>query len=68
MQESGNSEFSNSENRQYSLNFWQNFLLTLFGGAGLISMIADGPLPVTVTSFTIVIVVLLRVISKGRKK
>jgi hypothetical protein len=68
MNESGNSEFSNSNKATYSLSFWQNFLLTIFGAAGLISMVADGPLPITVVSFTIVIVLLLRLISKSNKK
>jgi hypothetical protein len=68
MENSGNSEFSDSKNVKYTLSFWQNFLLTLFGAAGLISMVADGPLPITVVSFTIVIVLLLRLISKSNKK
>ena len=67
MNESGNSEFSNSNKATYSLSFWQNFLLTLFGAAGLISMVADGPLPITVVSFVIVIAILLRIIAKSKR-
>jgi hypothetical protein len=67
MQETGNSEFSNSKNVKYSMNFWQNFLLTLFGAAGLISMVADGPLPITVVSFVIVIAILLRIVAKSKR-
>ena len=66
MENSGNSEFSDSKNVKYTLSFWQNFLLTLFGASGLISMVADGPLPVTVVSFVIVIAILLRLIAKSK--
>ena len=68
MNETGNSEFSNSDNHEFSLSFWQNFVLTLCGAAGLISMVADGPISLTVLSFTIVIAMLIRVILKGRRK
>ena len=68
MENSGNAEFSDSKNAKYTLSFWQNFLLTLFGAAGLISMVADGPLPITVVSFVIVIAILLRLIAKSKRK
>jgi hypothetical protein len=37
MENSGNSEFSNSNNQRYSMTFWQTFLLTLFGARGVYS-------------------------------
>ena len=67
MQSSGNSEFSNSNNKAYNLNFWQLFLLTLFGASGLISMVADGPRWITYPSLIIVIGLLISVIKSSKK-
>lgn len=68
MENSGNSEFSNSNKRQYTLSFWQTFFLTIFGASGLILMVADGPLSIKVVSFLIVIAILLRLIAKSKRK
>ena len=68
MESSGQSEFSNSPKKIYSLTFWQNFLLTLAGACGLISMVADGPRWITYPSFIIVIIQLLSIIRIGNKK
>ena len=68
MQNSGNSEFSSSENKQITLSFWQNFTLTLAGAAGLISMVADGPRWITYTSGVLVIGLLFRIIISNSKK
>ena len=67
MENSGNSEFSDSEKRVYSLSFWQNFLLTLAGACGLISMVADGPRWITYPSLIIVIVLLFSIIRRQSK-
>ena len=67
MQSSGNSEFSNSNKQTYNLNFWQSFLLTLFGATGLISIVADGPRWITYPSLIIVIGLLLSVIKSSKK-
>lgn len=70
MQNSGDSEFS-GENRtpgKLTLTFWQSFLLTLAGAAGFISMVADGPLWISVTGFSMVIVLLFWVIVSNRSK
>ena len=66
MENSGNSEFSNSEKKVYSLSFWQNFLLTLAGACGLISMVVDGPRWITYPSLIIVIVLLFSIIKRQR--
>jgi hypothetical protein len=66
MENSGNSEFSDSEKKVYSLSFWQNFLLTLAGACGLISMVVDGPRWITYPSFIIVIALLFSVIKRQR--
>ena len=58
MENTGNSEYSNSNNQRHSIKFWQTFLLTLFGAAGLISMVAEGPRWITYPSFIIVIIML----------
>jgi len=69
MDNTGGSEMSESNNNaKYSLSFWQIFLVTLFGAAGLISMIADGPLWLTVSGFSLVIVFLLWFIYTPKKK
>jgi hypothetical protein len=68
MESSGQSEFSNSPNKVHSLTFWQNFLLTLAGGCGLISMVANGPRWITYPSFFVVIVLLLSIIRNSKKK
>ena len=68
MESSGQSEFSSSSKKVYSLTFWQNFLLTLAGACGLISMVADGPRWITYPSLIIVIVLLLSIIRKSKKK
>lgn len=62
-----NSKFSDSKDAKYSLSFWQSVLLTLFGAVGLISMIAGGPLPITVVSLVIVIAMLLRFIAISKR-
>ena len=70
MQNSGESEFS-GENKapgKITLTFWQSFLLTLAGAAGLISMVADGPLWISVSGFTIVIVLLFWLIASRLRK
>ena len=70
MQNSGESEFSeeNKTPKKLTLTFWQSFLLTLAGAAGLISMVADGPLWISVTGFTLVIALILWLLfSQGRK-
>jgi DMSO/TMAO reductase YedYZ heme-binding membrane subunit len=67
VQNSGNSEFSNSKNVKYKLNFWQNFLLTLFGAAGLISMVVDGPRWITYPALIAVIALLLPVAHSSQK-
>ncbi len=70
MQNSGDSEFT-SENKsttKLSLTFWQSFILTLAGAAGLISMVADGPLWISVTGFTLVIVLLVWLFVSHRKR
>jgi len=66
MESSGNSEFSDSEKKTYSLSFWQNFLLTMAGACGLISMVADGPRWITYPSLIIVIVLLLSIIRRKK--
>jgi hypothetical protein len=68
MQNSGESEFSNSNNAKYTLSFWQNFMLTLAGAAGLISMVADGPRWITYTGGVLVIGILFKIISSNSKK
>ena len=68
MQNSGNSEFSNSKNVKYTLSFWQNFLLTLFGAAGLISMVVDGPKWITYPALIAVIAILLPIAISSQKK
>ena len=66
MENLGNSEFSDSEKKVYSLSFWQNFLLTLAGACGLISMVVDGPRWITYPSLIIVIVLLFSIIKRHR--
>ena len=70
MQSSGESEFSteSSQPRRLTLNFWQSFLLTLAGAAGLISLIADGPFWLTVTGLGLTIVLLIWLIAANLKK
>jgi hypothetical protein len=68
MESSGQSEFSSSPKKLYSLSFWQNFLLTIAGACGLISMVADGPRWITYPSLILVIVLLLWMIRKSKKK
>jgi hypothetical protein len=65
MQSSGNSEFDASEQKKYSLTFWQNFALTLAGACGLISLVVDGPRWITYPSLTLVIVLLVALILKN---
>lgn len=67
MENSGNSEFSNSSNKSYTLTFWQNFVLTLAGASGLISMVADGPRWITYPSFIVVMTLLPLIIRKQKK-
>ena len=66
MESTGNSEFSDSAKKTYSLSFWQNFLLTLAGACGLISMVADGPRWITYPSLIIVILLLLSIIRRKK--
>ena len=66
MQNSGESEFS-CESKKIDLKFWPSFFLTLSGAAGLISMVADGPLWLTIPSFVITIGVLLWIIAEQAK-
>ena len=71
MESSGQSEFSGNKKEQkaLTLNFWQSFLVTLSGAAGLISLVADGPLWLSVTGFSLVIIVIFWVaISQVAKK
>ena len=67
MESSGNSEYSTSDNQKYSILFWQTFLLTIFGAAGLISMVADGPRWITYPSFIIVIILLFPLAKSATK-
>lgn len=70
MQNSGESEFSGRDNSRavLKLNFWQSFILTLAGAAGLISLVADGPLWISITGFALVIVLLVWIaVSQLRK-
>ena len=67
MESTGNSEFSDSSKRTYTLTFWQNFLLTLAGAIGLISMVADGPGWITYPSLILAIILLVLVgLSRNR--
>jgi hypothetical protein len=66
MESSGQSEFSDSPRKVYSLTFWQNFILTLACAAGLISLVADGPLWLTLTAGTSAIATLICIITTGR--
>ena len=68
MESSGQSEFSSSPKKVYSLTFWQNFLLTIAGACGLISMVADGPRWITYPNLILAIVLLLWMIRKSKKK
>ena len=45
-----------------TVGFWQTFLLTLFGAAGFISMVVDGPRWLTYSGLGLTVVVLLWVI------
>jgi hypothetical protein len=68
VQNSGNSEFADSKNVKYTLTFWQNFFLTLFGAAGLISMVVDGPRWITYPSLLAIIAILLPIAISSQKK
>jgi hypothetical protein len=68
MESSGQSEFSSSPKKAYSLSFWQNFLLTIACAAGLISLVADGPLWLTLTAGTLAIATLIWIITTGRMR
>ena len=70
MQNSGESEFSGSDEKAPSLSitFWQVFLLTLTGASGLISIVADGPSWLTYSGLFSVILVLLWIIGTGRER
>lgn len=70
MQNSGESEFGydGKTPTKLTLNFWQSFLLTLAGAAGLISLVADGPLWISVSGFSVVIVLLFWLIVSQRGK
>lgn len=58
MQNSGESEYSDGKSspKELKLNFWQSFTLTLAGAAGLISLVADGPVWISITGFALVVV------------
>jgi hypothetical protein len=70
MQNSGDSEFSTEGKAtvKLSLTFWQSFLLALAGAAGLNSMLTDGPLWISITGFTLVIVLLFWLIVSNVRK
>lgn len=68
MQNSGDSEFSGAKKAKYTLSFWQNFLLTLFGAGGLISMVVDGPRWITYPALIAVIVILIPIATASQKK
>ena len=69
MDNTGGSDMTESNNNaKYSLSFWQGFLVTLLGAGSLISMIADGPLWLTVSGFSLVIIFLLWFIFTPKKK
>ena len=72
MQSSGESEFSSSksESKAIVLDFVPSLLITVSGGAGLISMLTDGNVFFTSISFVVTIFTLLYVIfssGRGRK-
>jgi hypothetical protein len=72
MQSSVESEFSSSksESKPIVLGFVPSLLITVSGGAGLISMLTDGNVVFTSISFVVTIVTLLYVIfssGRGRK-
>jgi hypothetical protein len=67
MESTGNSEFSDSSKKTYTLSFWQNFLLTLAGAIGLISMVADGPGWITYPSLSLTII-LLALVGRSLKR
>jgi hypothetical protein len=52
-------EFSDSEEELTGSIFWQNFLLTMAGACGLISMVADGPRWITYPAELFVIVLII---------
>ena len=70
MQSSGDAEFSGEkkDSTNLTLTFWQSFLLTLSGAAGLISMVTDGPLWISIVGFTFVIVLMFWLIISQQKK
>ena len=73
MQNSGESEFSESQqqSKKLTLSFWQSFLLTLSGAAGLIAMVANGPLWIEILGFAAAIAVIVWVgvsLASRRKK
>lgn len=70
MQNTGESEQSPNQETQskLTLGFWQSFLLTLAGAAGLISMVANGPLWLTYLGFGSTIILLLWIIFDLAKK
>lgn len=69
MQNSGESEYGDDgkTTNRLTLSFWQSFLLTFAGAAGLISMVADGPLWISVSGFSVVIVLLFWLIVSQRR-
>lgn len=70
MHNTGESELSGETKtpRKLTLTFWQSFLLTLAGATGLISLVADGPVWISVTGFTFVIVLFFwLIVSHSRK-
>lgn len=68
MNNSGESEFSNSNTKGLSMEFWQTFFLTLFGASGLISLVADGPRWITYPSLIFVIALLFPMAIESKKK
>ena len=70
MQGSGESEYSSENGKPVGLKlfFWQSFLLTLAGAAGLISMVANGPTWLTYAGLVSTVALLIWVIVTRKKK
>lgn len=70
MQNTGESEQTSTQKNpsRLTLSFWQSFLLTLAGAAGLISMVASGPAWLTYFGLGSTIVLLLWIIFDRAKK
>jgi len=70
VQNTGESEQSSSQKNtpKLTLSFWQSFLLTLAGAAGLISMVANGPTWLTYAGLVSTVALLIWVIVTWKKK